>query len=89
MVERITGTEPEKVFCEVCLKAVPKSAASMAEARDHVAYFCGLDCYRKWANLPSSEAPPELEIQVGHGRSKSKDERMKRLIRKTPQRVKR
>lgn len=84
----ITAAEPEKVFCEVCLKAVPKSAASMAEARDQIAYFCGLDCYRKWAHLPPAKAPPEAEIQLGHGRSRSKDERMKRLIRKTPQRVK-
>ncbi|MGC2518114.1 MAG: hypothetical protein WA373_03280 [Burkholderiales bacterium] len=31
-------------------------------------------------------APPEAEIQEGHGRSKVKDERMKRIVKQHPQR---
>jgi hypothetical protein len=50
---------PERVSCEVCLKEVPKSEAAMAEARDYVAYFCGLECYQKWMAQRAGEAPPE------------------------------
>jgi hypothetical protein len=85
----------ERVFCEVCLKEVAKSEAAMAEARDYVAYFCGLDCYRKWmdhrpaqapAPQPRAPAPEELEVQVGHGRSKGGDERLKRIGKRHTQR---
>lgn len=47
-------TMPEKpvdvslVACEVCLKEVPQSAATVSEAVDYVVYFCGDDCYRQW-----------------------------------------
>lgn len=77
------------VFCEVCLKQVPRSEASIAEARDYVAYFCGLECYDKWQRGPApapKEAPAEPEIQSGHGRSKSRDERLKRAVKRHPQR---
>jgi Domain of unknown function (DUF3330) len=46
-----TGDKPidvERVACEVCLKEVPKSEATVPEATDYVVYFCGLDCYEKW-----------------------------------------
>ncbi len=46
-----TGDKPvdvERVACEVCLKEVPKSEATVPEATDYVVYFCGLDCYQKW-----------------------------------------
>ncbi len=85
----------ERVFCEVCLKEVPKSEAAMAEARDYVAYFCGLDCYQKWMDQRSAEeAPPkpaaptpeEPEIQVGHGRSKGGNDRLKRIAKRHTQR---
>lgn len=49
---------PERVSCEVCLKEIPKSEAAMAEARDYVAYFCGLDCYQIWMAQRTAEAPP-------------------------------
>jgi hypothetical protein len=39
----------QKVPCAQCLKEVPVSEAKVAEAVDYVAYFCGLDCYAKWA----------------------------------------
>ena len=38
----------ELVDCEVCLKEVPKSEATVPEAMDYVAHFCGLNCYEKW-----------------------------------------
>jgi len=45
-----TPVELQRVACEVCMKEVPRSEASIAEARDYVAYFCGLECYEKWKN---------------------------------------
>ena len=75
----------ERVFCEVCAKVVPKSAALWAEAKDYVAYFCGADCYDNWrgARIP---VPAPHEVQGGQGRAKSRDERMKRLIQQHPRR---
>lgn len=79
--------EPGKVFCEVCLKEVPRSEASMAEARDYVAYFCGLDCYDKWQHPAASPEEPKPEIQEGAGgRSKSREDRLKRVLNRNPQR---
>lgn len=40
--------ELERVACETCLKEVPLSEATVPEATDYIAYFCGLDCYEKW-----------------------------------------
>lgn len=37
------------VPCAQCLKEVPVSEAKVAEAVDYVGYFCGLECYAKWA----------------------------------------
>lgn len=60
MIEaRCAMITPERVSCEVCLKEVSKSEAAAAEARDYVAYFCGLDCYQKWMDQRSAEAPPK------------------------------
>lgn len=42
--------DAECVACEVCMKEVPKSEATIPEAMDYVVYFCGLDCYEKWKN---------------------------------------
>jgi hypothetical protein len=41
-------SDVEHVACEVCLKEVPKSEATVAEAADYVLYFCGLECFAKW-----------------------------------------
>jgi len=49
----------EHVSCEICLKEIPKSEAAMAEAREYVAYFCGLECYQKWMDQRVAEAPPQ------------------------------
>ena len=38
----------EHIACEICLKEVPRSEATVSEATDYVMYFCGLDCYAKW-----------------------------------------
>ena len=38
----------ERVPCEVCRRDIPLSEAVVAEARDYVAHFCGLDCYDRW-----------------------------------------
>ena len=38
----------ERVACEICLREVPLSEATVPEAADYVAYFCGLECYEKW-----------------------------------------
>ena len=45
------------VSCEVCLKEVPITEATISEATDYFAHFCGLDCYEKWKN--QREAPTE------------------------------
>ncbi len=38
----------EQVACDVCMKEVPLSQATVPESQDYVAHFCGLDCYQKW-----------------------------------------
>ena len=80
--------DPEQVFCEVCLKQLPRSDAAMAEARDYVAYFCGLDCYDRWQqrSAPGETQAAEPQVHAGHGRSKSRDERLKRAVKRHPQR---
>ena len=53
------SVEVEQVACEVCLKEVPRSEATVPEAHDYVAYFCGLECYEKWkqqGNKPDQQA---------------------------------
>ena len=42
------SAEVARVSCEVCLKEVPISEATVAEAADYFVHFCGLDCYAKW-----------------------------------------
>lgn len=38
----------ERVACEICLREVPVSEATVPEATDYIVYFCGLDCYERW-----------------------------------------
>ena len=45
-----------RVACEICLKEVPRSEATVPEATDYVAYFCGLDCYEKWKSQSGETA---------------------------------
>ncbi|MDH5547670.1 MAG: DUF3330 domain-containing protein [Gammaproteobacteria bacterium] len=46
MEEKTTDTTLE---CEVCLREIPNTVANNAEADEYVAYYCGLECYSKWA----------------------------------------
>ena len=75
----------ERVFCEICAKVLPRTGALMAEGIDDVAYFCSSTCYDRWLG-DRAPAPPPHEVQGARGRSKSLDERMKRLVKRHPQR---
>lgn len=48
----------EQVACEMCLKEVPVSEATVPEATDYVVYFCGLDCYERWKRQSRQSAEP-------------------------------
>lgn len=85
MAQRANPVDPQSVFCEVCAKRVAKSEAVVTEGRDHTAYFCSSGCYERWGGV-RAPAPPPHEIQEGAGRSKSRDERVKRAIKQHPQR---
>ena len=75
------------VFCEVCVKEVPRERALVSETHGHTAYFCSAECYDKWAAQPPREPePPAAEAQLGHGRSRSRDDRLKRAERQHPER---
>lgn len=78
-------SDPQSVFCEVCLKRVAKSEAVTDEARDHTAWFCSAACYESWRG-ERRPAPPAHEVQEGLGRSISRDERMKKAAKHHPQR---
>ena len=87
MAKTTPSPDPQRVFCEVCLKTVSRIDALSAEARDHVAYFCGRDCYDRWhRRRPPLAAPGERDLQEGAGRSISRDERVKRAAKQHPQR---
>ena len=43
-----SSQESALVACEVCLKEVPISEATIPEATDYFAHFCGIECYEKW-----------------------------------------
>ena len=77
--------DPESVFCEACLKVVPKSRALKAETTEYVAYFCTQDCYTKW-RAERAPQPVPSGIQEGRERSKSRDEQLKRLVKQHPSR---
>lgn len=53
--------EQERVACEVCMKEVPISEATVPEATDYVVHFCGLDCYQKWK---TQGATPEASAEA-------------------------
>lgn len=77
--------DPQSAFCEVCLKRVPMSEALVSEMRDGVAYFCSAGCYERWHGKHPPEPAPRA-LQEGAGRSKSRDERVKHVVRQHPQR---
>lgn len=41
----------EIVHCDLCLKEVPVSGATVPEAADYFVHFCGLECYEQWKRL--------------------------------------
>ena len=45
------SVEVERVVCEICLKEVPITEATVPEASDYVVHFCGLECYAKWNHI--------------------------------------
>lgn len=48
MTTSVKPVEPAHISCEVCLKEVPESEATVVEATDYFVHFCGLECYEKW-----------------------------------------
>lgn len=48
MTSKDKPVELESVQCDVCMKEVPVSEATVPEATDYVVHFCGLECYEKW-----------------------------------------
>jgi hypothetical protein len=83
MAQETIAVDSQSVFCEVCLKSVPRSAALMAETRDYVAYFCGEACYAKWSREPAPETRRPA-VQEGRERSPSVDDQLKRIVRQHP-----
>ncbi len=49
--------ELELIACEICMKEVPISEATVPEAVDYVAHFCGLECYQKWKAQEAQREP--------------------------------
>ena len=54
------SAEPRQVSCEVCLKEIPISEATVAEATDYFVHFCGLHCYEHWKKQ-AGKAKEQLE----------------------------
>lgn len=55
--------EVERIACDICLKEVPLSEATIPEAADYFVHFCGIDCYQKWKSQdtkPDEPAPKPL-----------------------------
>jgi len=50
--------ELEHVACEICMKEVPISEATVPEAADYVVHFCGVDCYQKWKTQEAERGEP-------------------------------
>ena len=84
MTEGISLLDPQSVFCEECVRPVRKSEALQWDARDSIAYFCGAACYERWLGARAPQSPHQ--VQEDSGRSTSRDDRLKRVIRQHPQR---
>ena len=66
MAKHAKTTETSQVSCEMCLKEIPKEAATTPEATDYFVYFCGLDCYEKWKQ--QAEKTPAAGKAAARGR---------------------
>lgn len=64
MTTGIELLEVERVPCEMCLKEVPRSEATVPEATDYVMYFCGLDCYDRWKSQRDGQNGPDTAARV-------------------------
>lgn len=53
------------VACEVCLREVPLSEATIAEATDYFTYFCGLECYEQWKRRGDTHQHEPVRSEVG------------------------
>jgi hypothetical protein len=72
----------ERVACEICLREVPVSEATVPEATDYIVYFCGLDCYERWKR--QSRQPAESVKASGKRSSPARttqDARKKHIAR--------
>jgi hypothetical protein len=49
----------ELVSCSVCLKEIPADSAMTPQVEDFVMYFCGLECYEKFAAESQQKAAPK------------------------------
>ena len=85
MTPKTNSIDPPSVFCEACLKVVPKSQALTAKTMEYIAYFCTQDCYARW-RAERAPQPVLRGIQEGRDRSKSRDEQLKQLIKQHPSR---
>lgn len=53
--------DPEKlVACNICMKEVPISEATVPEASDYFVHFCGLECFAKWKTRIATESKAEV-----------------------------
>ena len=60
MITSDKSADVARVSCEVCLKEVPISEATVAEAADYFVHFCGLECYEQWKRqVETPEEPAE------------------------------
>jgi hypothetical protein len=50
--------EVPQVACEICLKQVPITEATIPEATDYFVHFCGLGCYEKWKSQGAKPKEP-------------------------------
>lgn len=50
-------TAVETIQCDVCMREIPKSAATNAEVQDYVMHFCGLECYDQWREQVKQKDP--------------------------------
>jgi hypothetical protein len=62
MSQTSVASDRKPVPCFRCGEIVPISEAKSFEGVDYVVYFCGLDCYAKWAAQEESpECPPRKD----------------------------
>ena len=59
MTTQTDASSVQQVPCEVCLREIPKSEATVSEASDYFLYFCGLECFSKWKTGDDKPKPPD------------------------------